>query len=122
VDSDAVMGTRFLLTMMAAVVVEMVVGEGAMRPSASSVPFLAAAAFALITILSFMLQLGIARASPLAVNVIRSLGPVFVFGVQQVDGRLRFSGATLICVVSFCIFATSASVLRGWREARGGGA
>jgi hypothetical protein len=73
-------------------------------------------AFALIAIPSFMLQLGIARASPLAVNVMRSLGPVFVFAVQQLDGRLRFSGATLICVASFCLFATAASVLRGWSE------
>jgi hypothetical protein len=65
---------------------------------------------------SFMLQLGIARASPLAVNVMRSLGPVFVFALQQFDGRLRFSGATLACVASFCLFAGGASILRGWRE------
>jgi len=119
VSSAAVMGTRFLLTLLLAATAELTVGEAAMRPSAGSLPFLAAVAFALITIPSFMLQLGIARTSPLAVNAMRSLAPVFVFVVQQVDGRLRFSGATLICVVSFCIFATGASVLRGWSEARG---
>ena len=118
VGSDSLMGTRFLLTIVAAAVAEMIVGVAEMRPSVSNMLFLATAAFALITIPSFMLQLGIARASPLAVNVMRSLGPVFVFGVQQLDGRLRFSGASLICVAGFCIFATGASLIRGWSEAR----
>jgi hypothetical protein len=84
------------------------------------VPLLALTAFALITIPSFTLQLGIARSSPLAVNVMRSLGPVSVFAVQRFDGRLRFSGATLICIIGFCIFAIGASVLRAWTELNAG--
>ncbi len=118
VGSDAVMGTRFLLTLLAAGIVEVILGAAATRPSVGSLPFLAAGAFALIAVPSFMLQLGIARASPLAVNVFRSLGPVFVFAMQQLDGRLRFSGGTLICIVAFCIFAIAASLLRGWSEAK----
>ncbi len=47
------------------------------------------AAFALIAFPSFSLQLGLARASPLAVNNMRALGPVFVFGVQQFDRNNR---------------------------------
>jgi drug/metabolite transporter (DMT)-like permease len=117
VSSEAVMGTRFVLAIFAAAATEIAVGSPSMRPPAGSIPCLAAAAFALITIPSFMLQLGVARTSPLAVNVIRSLGPVFVFAVQQLDGRLRFSEATLLCVVGFCVFATGASLLRAWREA-----
>lgn len=118
VGSDALMGMRFLLTLLAAGIAEVILGVAATRPSVGSLLSLAAGAFALIAVPSFMLQLGIARASPLAVNVFRSLGPVFVFAVQQLDGRLRFSGGTLICIVAFCIFAITASLLRGWSEAK----
>jgi len=96
VGSDAVMGTRFLLTLSVATLIEGAIGQATMRPPLAAAPLLALTAFAVITIPSFMLQLGIARASPLAVNVMRSLGPVSVFAVQQFDGRLRFSGATLL--------------------------
>ena len=96
VGSDAVMGTRFLLTLSVATLIEGAIGQATMRPPLAAAPLLALTAFAVITIPSFMLQLGVARASPLAVNVMRSLGPVSVFAVQQFDGRLRFSGATLL--------------------------
>ena len=87
-----------------------------MRPDVGALPLLAIAAFGLIVIPSYSLQLGVARTSPLAVNVMRSLGPIFVFAAQQFDGRLRFSGATLSCILVF--FATLTSTLRGWAEAR----
>jgi hypothetical protein len=41
-----------------------------------------------------------------------------VFAAQQLDGRLRFSGATLSCILAFVFFATLTSTLRGWAEAR----
>jgi drug/metabolite transporter (DMT)-like permease len=118
VGSVAVMGTRFLLTLLAAGIAEAMLGAAATRPPVASLAFLAVAAFVLIAVPSFTLQLGIARASPLAVNVFRSLGPVFVFAVQQLDGRLRFSGGTLVCIAVFCAFAVAASLLRGWSEVR----
>jgi drug/metabolite transporter (DMT)-like permease len=119
VGSDAIMGMRFLLALGAAGVLELALGGPSTRPSVDAVLFLAAMAFALVILPSFLLQLGVARASPLAVNVFRALGPVFVFVVQQLDGRLRFSGPTLGCIIVFCVCAISASVLRGWSEARG---
>ena len=120
VGSDAVTGTRFLLTFCVAAAVEAAIGQAAMRPPLAAVPLLTLTAFALVTIPSFALQLGIARASPLAVNIMRSLGPVSVFAVQQFDGRLKFSGPTLLCIAGFCIFAITASVLRSWSEVRAG--
>jgi drug/metabolite transporter (DMT)-like permease len=118
VGSDAVLGTRFLLTLVAAASLEVIIGTPSARPSLAAIPYLTAMAFALVVIPGFMLQLGIARASPLAVNVFRALGPAFVFSVQQLDGRLRFSGATLGCIIAFCACAIAASLLRGWSEAR----
>lgn len=120
VGSDAITGTRFLLTLCVSVGVEAAIGQTTTRPPLAAVPLLMLTAFAVVTIPSFMLQLGIARASPLAVNIMRSLGPVSVFAVQQLDGRLRFSGATLLCVAGFCIFAIAASVLRAWSEVKAG--
>lgn len=118
VGSDAVMGTRFVLTFCAAAFMEVTWGQATMRPVLEFLPILALIAFVVVTLPSFMLQLGIARASPLAVNIVRALGPVSVFAVQQLDGRLRFSGATLVCIMGFCTCAIAASVLRAWSEAR----
>ena len=116
--SNAVMGARFLLTLAIAAILEILLENAASRPSIAIVPYLALAAFALIVIPSFLVQLGVSRTSPLAANVFRSLGPVFVFAVQQLDDRLRFSGTTFTCIIAFCIFTVTASVLRGWMELR----
>ncbi len=118
VHTDAVLGTRFLLTLGAAAVLEIVWGASSTRPALGALPFFAVAAFLLIVTPSLLVQIGVSRSSPLAVNVFRALGPVFVFAFQQFDGRLRFSGAILSCIVSFCLCAVGVSVFRGWREAR----
>ncbi len=118
IGSDVLMGLRFALTFGIAVVLEYSLGEPAMRPGADALPVLALAAFGLIVIPSYFLQLGIARTSPLAVNIVRSLGPVFVFAAQQFDGRVRFSGATLVCILAFVFFAILSSALRAWAEVR----
>jgi len=118
IGSAALMGLRFPLTLGIAAVAELALGQPHTRPDFEALPLLALAAFSLIVIPSYFLQLGIARTSPLAVNVMRSLGPIFVFAAQQFDGRLRFSGATLSCILAFVFFATLTSTLRGWAEAR----
>ena len=92
-------------------------GTATSLPGWQDLLWLSTAAFMLIVVPSFAVQLGIARASPLAVNVIRAMGPVFVFAFQQLDGRRSFSAPTLACIAAFCVFATLASLVRGWREA-----
>jgi len=95
---------------------ELVLGQPHTRPGFEALPLLALAALSLIVIPSYFLQLGVVRTSPLAVNAMRSLGPVFVFAAQQFDGRLRFSGATLSCILAFVFFALLTGTLRGWTE------
>jgi len=119
VGSVALMGLRFPLTLGIAAVAEFSLDHNLPQPNVETLPLLAAAAFALIVIPSFFLQLGIARTSPLTVNVIRALGPAFVFAAQQFDGRLHFSGGTLACILAFVLFEILASTTRGWQEARG---
>jgi len=120
--SDTVMGWRFLLILGAAGTGEWWAmghaGEYAAWPAMADMAILAFTAFTLIIFPSFLLQLGVARATPLTVNVMRSLGPVFVFAVQQADGRLQFSGATLLCVLTYCVIVVAASVLRTRYEGR----
>ena len=82
------MGTRFLLTIVIAIIAELYLGSDDLRAPLASVPLLASSAFALIAIPSFMLQLGISRASPLTVNVVRSLAP---------GSCLRFNNSTIAC-------------------------
>lgn len=69
-------GSRFSLTAVLAIAAEAALGIAKMRLDAEILPSIAAMAFVLIVLPSFVLQLGIARRPPLAVNVIRALGPV----------------------------------------------
>jgi len=119
--SDAITGTRFLVAVCAAVVLNALLEGQTPSPSLTDLPGIAIGAFVLIASPSFMLQLGIARTSPLGVNVIRALGPVFVFAIQQFDGRLTLSVATLVCVICYAIFAIGAGVIRTSSEIRNGG-
>ena len=118
VGSAMVFGSRFIVTAAAAVTAKFLYGVPTMRPEIIDVSWLALLAFTLIVIPSFSLQLGIARSPALAVNTIRALGPVFVFAAQQLDDRLSFSGATLVCVLVFAISTILASGLRARDELR----
>jgi hypothetical protein len=70
----------------------------------------------LIALPTFALQVGVARTAPLTAHVLRSLGPVCVFGVQQLDGRLAYSTPTLICILGYSTAAIASNIAHGWRE------
>lgn len=118
IGSVALTGLRYSLTLAIAIVAELAFDQQHARPDAEALPLLVVTAFGLIVIPNFFLQLGVARTSPLTVNVMRALGPIFVFAAQQFDGRLHFSGATLGCIVAFAFFASITGAVRGWSEAR----
>jgi len=118
IGSVPLMALRFILTLAIAILAEFALDQQYSLPGAEALHLLAAIAFGLIVIPSLFLQLGIARTSPLTVNVIRALGPTFVFAAQQFDGRLQFSGATITCIFAFVFFATFTSLVRGWSQAR----
>src|SRR5262245_4476990 len=65
---------------------------------------------------TFALQVGIARTAPLTAQVIRALGPVCVFALQQYDHRLSYSWPTLACIIAYSIFTLAANVVHGWRD------
>ncbi len=73
-------------------------------------------ATALMIVPLFALQVGITRTSPLTTHVIRSLGPVFVFALEQVDGRMSYSLPTLICILFYSACVIASNITHGWKE------
>jgi hypothetical protein len=76
---------------------------------------LSATSAVLIVLPLFALQVGIARTAPLTAHVIRSLGPVCVFAMEQIDGRLVYSTPTLICIAAYSAAAIAGNLAHSWR-------
>jgi len=72
----------------------------------------AAASLLLIVLPSYVNQVGIALASPLTVRAVLAVGPVLVFLLQLLEGRLPSSPATLAACVLYAVFAVASAVAR----------
>jgi drug/metabolite transporter (DMT)-like permease len=72
----------------------------------------AAASLLLIVLPNYVNQVGIALASPLTVRAVLAMGPVLVFALQLVEGRLPSSPATLAACVLYAVFAVASAVAR----------
>jgi drug/metabolite transporter (DMT)-like permease len=68
----------------------------------------------LIVLPLYAFQVGIGLTAPLTANVLRSLGPVFVFALQQLDGRLTYSTPTLMCILAYSVAAIASNVAHHW--------
>lgn len=75
---------------------------------------LTALATLLIVLPLYAFQVGIGLTAPLTAQVLRALGPVFVFALQQVDGRLSYSAPTLVCILAY----SAAAILSNLAHAR----
>jgi hypothetical protein len=73
----------------------------------------------LIVLPLYAFQVGIALTAPLTANVLRALGPVFVFALQQIDDRLSTSGPTLIGILAYSAGAILSNVAHARSEADG---
>jgi drug/metabolite transporter (DMT)-like permease len=73
---------------------------------------IAAGSLLLIVLPNYVNQVGIALASPLTVRAVLALGPVLVFLLQLVEGRLPSSAATLAACVLYAVFAIASAVAR----------
>jgi drug/metabolite transporter (DMT)-like permease len=118
VSAEAVTLVRYPLLILLAGCVEVYRGRLGGIAGPDQLATLALAATALIVLPLFVLQVGIGRTAPLTAHVVRALGPVCVFALQQVDGRLVYSTPTLICVLAYSVCAIAGNVLHGWREER----
>ena len=80
--------------------------------SKADVAVVLGAALFLIVLPNYVNQVGIALASPLTVRAVMALGPVLIFGLQLVEGRLSPSPSSLATAVLYGIFAISAAMAR----------
>jgi hypothetical protein len=66
----------------------------------------------LIIFPSYVNQVGISLASPLTVRVVLAAGPVFIFLVQLIEGRLSASPYSLTAAILSAVAAVAAGVAR----------
>jgi hypothetical protein len=66
----------------------------------------------LIVLPNYVNQVGVALASPVTVRAVLALGPVLVFALQLLEGRLSPSTATLTTCVLYAVFAVAAAIAR----------
>ena len=84
--------------------------------SAGDAATLTALATILMVLPLYAFQVGTALTAPLTANVLRALGPVFVFALQQIDGRLTYSTLTLICILAYSAAAIASNVAHARSE------
>jgi len=116
VSAEGVTAVRYLLIIAVATSIEMLKGWPEGIHTSAQLATISIAATVLIVLPTFALQVGIARTAPLTAQVIRALGPVCVFGLQQYDHRLSYSWPTLACIIAYSIFTLAANVVHGWRD------
>jgi hypothetical protein len=46
----------------------------------------------------------------------RALGPVFVFALEQLDGRLHYSSPTLACILVYSASVIVSNIAHGWSD------
>lgn len=115
VNAEVVTSVRYgLLILIAAGVVWHRGGLGGIG-SIGEAARLTALATVLIVLPLYAFQVGIALTAPLTASVTRALGPVFVFALQQADGRLTTSVPTLIGILAY----SAAAILSNVAHARG---
>jgi hypothetical protein len=117
-SAEAVTAVRYLLLILLAGCIEASRGRMGGMADLGDLAVLSAASTALIILPLFALQVGIALTAPLTAHVIRSLGPVCVFALEQIDGRLVYSTPTLVCIVGYSVAAIATNLAHGWKERR----
>ncbi|MGE0626600.1 MAG: hypothetical protein AB7O43_02155 [Hyphomicrobiaceae bacterium] len=110
--AEAVTSVRYLLLLAVAAVIEATRAAPPDHLNADNLPVLAIATTLLMVLPLFALQVGIDNTRPLTAHVLRALGPVFVFALEQVDSRITYSTPVLICIVVYSVFAVLASILQ----------
>jgi drug/metabolite transporter (DMT)-like permease len=117
IAAEAVTAVRYIaLILLAGAVVFWHGGTGI--ATAHEAATLSVATTALIVLPLYAFQLGIGRTSPLTAQVIRALGPVFVFALEQSDGRMHYSLPTLVCILAYSASVIVSNIAHGWSEDR----
>jgi drug/metabolite transporter (DMT)-like permease len=114
VSAEVVTSVRYILLILIAAGVVWHKGQLEGVGSFAGGATLTALTTVLIVLPLYAFQVGIGLTAPLTANVLRALGPVFVFALQQFDGRLSYSGPTLICILIYSVAAILSNVAHAW--------
>ncbi|MBM3608050.1 MAG: hypothetical protein FJX29_06290 [Alphaproteobacteria bacterium] len=115
-NAAMVTASRYVFIMIAASAAMIWRGDFGAVASVPQAVWLGLAGALLIALPLYALQIGIAHSSQFTAHVIRSLGPVFVFALEQIDPRISFSWPVLILILAYSFFAISANLAHGWRK------
>lgn len=113
---EGVTAVRYLLIIALASGIELSKGWPESMSTPGALTTISVASTILIVLPTFALQVGIAHTASLTAQVIRALGPVCVFALEQYDHRLTYSWLTLACIVVYSGFAIAANFAHGWRD------
>ncbi|MGH6980933.1 MAG: EamA family transporter [Stellaceae bacterium] len=116
VGSSMVTTVRYVLIIAVAACIEIARGGPSGIHGAGDATFLGAAATGLIVLPLYAMQVGTALTPPLTAQVIRALGPVFVFALESFDGRLHYSAPVLACILAYSAFVIASNAVHGWRS------
>lgn len=111
VTPGALLSVRYLGTMFAAAVLTSLSPAGLPAGLSMTDAMMAIASF-LIIVPSYVNQAAIALASPLTVRAVLAAGPVLIFLLQLLEGRLMASPYSLTAAVVYAVVAISAGVAR----------
>ena len=116
IGADAVTAARYLLLILFAGTVVLWHGNIGGIDTPRQFTLLSAVTTVLIVLPLYAYQLGIGRTTPLTAQVIRALGPVFVFALEQLDGRLHYSLPTLACILVYSASIIVSNIAHGWAD------
>ena len=116
IGAEAISATRYVLIIVIAACAGLFNTQPSGIATTGELIFLALATTALIALPLYALQVGVAHTSPLTAHVIRALGPVFIFGLELLDGRVNYSAYTLLAIIAYSIFVIASNLVHGWRS------
>jgi len=112
VNPEALVSVRFIGAVLLAMGMMAASGDsGSVLPPATLFS-VAAASLVLIVFPIYVNQVGVSLASPVTVRVVLTLGPVLVFLLQLLEGRLMSSPYSLTVAVLYSACSISAAVVR----------
>ncbi len=112
VTPGTLLSLRYPVTVLSAAVLASLSSSGLPAPLSLRVDAFMVIAALLIVVPSYVNQIGISLASPLTVRVVLSTGPVLIFFVQLIEGRLSASLYSLAAAILYAVAAISAGLAR----------
>jgi drug/metabolite transporter (DMT)-like permease len=114
IGAAAITASRYMLIIAMALVFILLRGNPSGITGIGHGALLGLAAALLIALPLYALQIGIAHTPQLMSHILRALGPVFVFALQQFDGRVNWSGPVLALILAYSVFVAGANIAHGF--------